>query len=125
MALGRQAAHQGHDATFPLRACGSSPTARVDDPDRYLDDLDDDPATFTIDTAGLPPRTYQLVFECEDGGLGSAELFVYRQTGAERGGAESVVLATGVGLLAAITFGGFGGLPPIVGEETRRRSRSA
>lgn len=123
VALGRQSTHQGRLAHFELAACGpATPTAGMaeatltvaptdpDGPAHALVDHDADPSLVAIDTGRLPPRTYQVSVECGGGVRAVGRLFVYRQTGARRGEARSVLLVSAVALVAVLALRGRAGL---------------
>lgn len=87
--------------------------------DRRVADLDEEPDTFTFETTEVPIGSYTLAVDCGSGLTMQTDLLVFRQNGAERGGANSVVMATSVGLGSAAALLGLPGL--LAAPSARRR----
>lgn len=112
----------GRPALIPLATeCDGVTSARFEGSDIALEDLDADPATFTVDTGGLDLGTRTVRFECGAGIEATFDLFLYRQNGAARGGANSIATASALGLGSLVLWFG---LPAVLVEVDRRRRRS-
>ena len=107
---GTASVHQGRTAVLPLDAtCADASTARLIDPastastanpagGRPLIDGDDDPTSFSFATTDLALGTYGVVIDCGQGRSIQSNVLLFRQNGAERGGANSIVVASSIGL---------------------------
>ncbi|MGF1596934.1 MAG: hypothetical protein ACFCVK_08365 [Acidimicrobiales bacterium] len=112
--LSPRAGQQGRPATFDLLPqCAGVGLATADGADGPLLDVDQDPDTFTIDTGVLDLGTYLVSFDCGET-TAAAKLFVYRQNGAQRGGANSIVTIAGLALAGGVGLVTVPSLAPLV-----------
>jgi len=100
--------------------CSGTDRAQIDGFELPVADVDTNPATFTLDAAGLDLGTRTITFDCGDDVEAAFDLLVYRQNGAERGGANSIAIATAVGLASLVALFG---LPAVFGEPVPVRRR--
>ncbi|MCP3987536.1 MAG: hypothetical protein GY724_00555 [Actinomycetia bacterium] len=78
---------------------------------RAIVDRDLDSTTFSFATSNLELGTYRLVVDCGRAVSVSSEIMIFRQNGAERGGANSVVLVTSIGFGSTVALFG---LPALI-----------
>lgn len=112
----------GRSLTFAVPDdCVDPQFGTLDPGNEVIVDADVDPRTFTVQTAGLRLGSYLLNVECQNAVGVQSEMMIFRQNGAKRGGASSVVTAGTLGLGSAIALVG---LPGALAGPTRRRSTS-
>lgn len=112
---------QGHQATFSLgTSCPGETTGRLNDGDQIREDLDDEPDRFTF-AADFDVGTHLVDIACGSQPVLRHQLMVFRQTGARRGGATSVVTGTAVGLGSALLLIGLPEMLAPIGRRHRRR----
>ncbi len=112
---------QGSRLLFHLvPECSDSPVATSDSMSQPLPDFDQDRSTFTVDTTGFELGTHVIHFDCSGGLTAQANLLIFRQNGAERGEANSIVLAGGIGLASTAAVVG---LPTVGSPRPGRRRR--
>ena len=105
----------------PVPECADTVRADVEPEAVALADLDHDPATFTIDTSALGLGPHLVRLDCSAGVTAQTNVEVYRQTGAARGEADSIVLAGGMGLASAAAVVGLPAIPLVTLRSRRRR----
>ncbi|MEL7155882.1 MAG: hypothetical protein AAFN30_04705, partial [Actinomycetota bacterium] len=106
---------RGRNLTFAVPTdCVDPQFGTIDPGNEVIVDADVDPNTFTVQTQALTLGSYLLNVECQNGVGVQSEMMVFRQNGAKRGGATSVVTAGTVGLGSAVALVGLPGalLPP-------------
>jgi hypothetical protein len=99
----------GNRATVPLTtSCAGATVANLDQTDGPIDDIDTDPATFTLDLSGAAIGSRILTIDCAGQPIGDLELLVYQQSWSPRVGSGEIALvgALGLGVLAGALGGG-------------------
>lgn len=117
----RASVRQGQQASLELGSdCEDATTVHFADEDQPRRDLDDERGLLTVSSADLEVGTHRLIVDCGSGQPVEHQLTVFRQTGARRGGAASVVTGGVVGLGSSALLLGLPGLvAPLI---SRRRS---
>ncbi|MEM9614561.1 MAG: hypothetical protein AAGA59_16595 [Actinomycetota bacterium] len=110
---------QGQGLTFAVPAdCADPQFGTLDPANKVIVDADVNPLTFTVPTADLELGSYLLNVACQNGLTVQSDMMVFRQNGAKRGGAASVLTAGSVGLGSAAALIG---LPGSLGGNRRHR----
>ena len=121
LALTDSSSRQGGRATVDLGVgCVGATKGQVGG-DRIVLDVDDDPTTFSFPATDLELGTYSMIVDCGQGLMARSRLLIFRQNGAQRGGANSVVVVTSVGLGSTVVLFGLPALAPPAGIVARRR----
>lgn len=110
---------QGQALTFAVPPdCTDPQFGTLDPANKVIVDADVNPVTFTVQTSDLELGSYLLNVECQNGLTVQSDMMVFRQNGAKRGGAASVLTAGSLGLGSAVALVG---LPGSLGGNRRRR----
>jgi hypothetical protein len=89
-----------------------------------LVDTDLDASTFSFATGELDLGRYRLIVDCGQDTSVSPEIMIFRQNGAERGGANSIVLVTSVGFGSTVALFGLPALIAPIQAPIRGRGRA-
>ena len=107
LSLDDEIVRQGAGGAFVLpNACQNAQTIRLPELGLTLENQADDPNLLAVSTTGVPLGTYDVEVDCGNNGIATGSLFVFRQTGGETGGANTIATLSLLGVTSSVLFVG-------------------
>ena len=107
LSLDDEIVRQGAGGAFVLpNACQNAQTIRLPELGLTLDNQSGEPDLLSVSTSGIPLGTYDVEVDCGGNATATGSLFVFRQTGGETGGANTIATLSLLGVASSVLFVG-------------------
>ena len=107
LSLDDEIVRQGAGGAFVLPdACQNAQTVRLPELGLTLENQSGEPNLLSVSTSGVPLGTYDVEVDCGENATATGNLFVFRQTGGETGGANTIATLSLLGITSSVLFVG-------------------